>query len=111
VDNHKDKQVVLVVIALSAVCILAGFVTAIIIAGSVTANSTPFISALLGLAGVLIPAVAAMLRSTQSREMTRAIDRKVNGHLSRLTEAAINAGVKPEDLPPLPPDVETPASK
>jgi uncharacterized protein YacL len=107
--NSKDKQWVLTVVAISAVCFIAALITAVIITGHLNAASTPVISAFLGLVGILVPAIAATLKSAQTRELTREIDRKVNGHLSRLTEAAINAGVKPEDLPPLPPDVEKPA--
>lgn len=106
--NAHDKRMALTIVGVSAVLVIASLVTVIIITGSVTTESTPFISALLALAGVLVPAIAATIRSTQTREMTREIDRKVNGHLSRLTEAAINAGVKPEDLPPLPDDIANP---
>lgn len=46
--------------------------------------------------GTAIPALVALVKQEQTEKKVEAVNDKVNGHLSRLTDLAVEAGQLPE---------------
>lgn len=107
--NVKTRDAALspnVVVAAIVALVLIGAALAVgsEVAG-IDSNSTPIVTTVVGLFAPTIIGLLALLKAEKVDRKTDAVNDKVNGHLSALTDAAIAAGVRPEDLPPAPPDV------
>jgi low affinity Fe/Cu permease len=90
---------------IAAVVALAAIAAAIVIGGEIAgfdSQTTPVVTTALGFIATTVVALLALLQAQAARHEGREINAKVDGHISRLTTAAVNAGVKPEDLPPAP---------
>jgi uncharacterized membrane protein len=101
--NGGDSGYRLTIVA--AVVALVAIAGAIVIGGEIAgfdSQTTPVVTTALGFIATTIVALLALLQAQAARHETREVNEKVNGHIARLTTAAVNAGVKPEDLPPAP---------